>query len=347
MFLIQFFFITSLCRLITDTNTTIQLMSMRKPLVIFGYDDLPTINIESPKRIFNRVSEIYPTIDFGYLNCLNATKKCIDNGINPYPSIHLFGSPIHMHPLEFTNEISLYALCSFITRFTRIQPTINLSTHKVLTANTFQSIIHQNKCSVVFFTDKTDRMSVVLMPTVDQISGSFIPHDNVSVSEVECDHDINFCIDLNISQVPSIRIYKNIDSQNQAYSDYPGALREYPYILDFVNTECGTYRASEADVNISLYLDSCSYSLFKENDKTKYDYQTFIKKAKACGIGSLINEIASKIKENEISQKLEYINQLLHNISNDQTPSKDKLIVYKYILEHIDANNNQINDQEL
>ena len=315
--------------LISNTTATIERMHHGgRPFLIFVDYQIPNLRNIDTMKVFNRTSEIYPDMDFGYLDCAIVGQTCQELGINPSPTIHLYNLK-NRHALQFMNEISLYALSYFITDFTNMHPTIPFASHVDLSTSNFSSFIHRSKYSVIFFNDETDRMSQILIPTIDQVTGSFLPEDNISIGNVNCNKDIDFCLSLNITATPTIRIYK----EGIQFDDYSQKTREYPYIMDFINTKCGTYRKSEAKVNMSRYLDPVVYQIL---NKTKaIQKSTFFEQLSFSSFRTPIYNYLDKLQTSNLSLEKERIEKSLIEMKDIQSHSKDFIIVLSWILNRL------------
>ena len=271
------------------------------PVIVYSYlSNIDSIKkqVEKDFSILNRASEIFPGIKFVALDCSQSPDICRKNFLEPNQAINLFHS-FHRelfhhkdhyhgsHSLEFTNENSLFALIEFIESNTHFKSNIEIKKQSFLAGNNFSDFVKSHEYSAVFFTDRNARMSSILIPTINEISDSFKKDKNIGVAEVLCSDVIDFCVDQGVESGPTLRIYKGESN----YSEYKGT-REFPFLIDFINKECHSYRTSEARVNISLFLDKCSNDVIAKLEKgnDSLSKETIMKLSEECGENSLIHK---------------------------------------------------------
>ena len=315
--------------LVEDTHDVYMEMQFNsKPIVAYVYNNMSGYIYEDKMNVFRRVSEIFPNATFTFFDCSKPGERCQNLGINPNPSIYVFGAKHHHHSLMFTNEISLYAISEFIINNLQIKPTIKLSDHPILWKENVTHFALKRKCTAIFYTDREDRMSQLLVPTISELKGSFVPDDEVDVGEVQCNHDIDFCIEaLGVTAVPLLRVYKD-----GSYSEYNG-IREFPNLLDFINGKCKTYRRSEKEVNMSLFLDKCTREIFEKNE-VPISYIKLKMKGSYCNNEALVNKVLSKVKEENVRNEIDRSNKIL-NEGRSEGKSRDFVYAFKWILERI------------
>ena len=347
IFLISF----SLCKIIEieeDFNKIIN--NDDDSLIVYAYIKNSRTNYQDFKQIkhdfsiLKRISEIFPSLIVGTINCDKYQELCKKNFVEPQNSISFFKNfdkitQKFSKTSQYTNEISLYALSSFISYKSELIPTIKMNEQQYLNENNFTDFIKKHDYNIIFYTSRDSRMSQLLLPTISEISDAFIKDENIGVAEVQCHEIIDFCIKKNIDFVPTIRIYKHKNEEN--YTDFTGGTRELPYILDFINRECKSYRKSEGKVNMSLYFDNCSFNLFKQKikefkkkenikneDVTNYLHESKMK----CGENTFINRVLTGL----FNKSEDFVD------INNEDEAEAKLWILnkvKYILEHVKSQN--------
>ena len=318
LFLLNFFAFFGSCYKVEDLDRDVgdYLQFPNESMIVYAYlkDNRSSItNLKTIKRdisLLKRTYNLFPTIKFASINCANHPEICKNNQMEPLNSITLFTK---FDPLtkqfekksSYTNEISLYALSSFISYKTKLKPINQMHEQKYLSYNNFTEFIKNHQYTIIFFTSRDSRMSQLLLPTISEISDAYSEDQNIGVAEVECKKYLDLCLEANVDAAPTIRVYKNKDLNN--FTDYINGIREFRYIIDYTNKECHSFRKSEGKVNMSLYLGECSYHFLKEKnslinkkDFVQNDIEALIEESeRRCGKNTLLNQIMHQLLKGE------------------------------------------------
>ena len=291
--------------------------------------------------VLQRISEIFPTAVVGAVNCDKYSELCKKYFVEPQNSLTLFKNYDKIaekfeKTSQYTNEISLYAISSFISYKTKHEPTIKMNEQQYLGQNNFTDFITKHEYNVIFYTSRDSRMSQLLIPTIAEISDAFSKDINIGVAEVQCNQEYDFCIEKNVEFAPTIRIYKN--HTDTIFTDYINGTREFQYIMDFINRECNSYRQSEGKVNMSLYFDQCSYKLMR-----KYLKQSKSKNNKYSDLLDYVHESNEKCGYTFINRVLNcFIYQLNDEVNiRNEDEREAKLWIHNQFKYLIDSNTNE------
>ena len=209
-----------------------------EPVLALFYDG-ETPATKRAKGLLERVSNLTTGVSFAVCDCGRFPDTCISLFVEPLPGFRLFTAR-RTEPYEYTNEHSLFALLDFLKRNTKCVSAVQESGKLFnVTAGNYDEISTGGSCNVIAYVLPRDRMSLLFAPTIRELAHVYRDEVDMNFGVVNCTANMTFCRSVGIDAAPIVRVYKGTE-----YVDYEG-VREVPYLVDFVNAQCGRFRTQE------------------------------------------------------------------------------------------------------
>jgi hypothetical protein len=142
----------------------------------------------------------------------------------------------------FTGEDIAFDIVSFLESETGIHRSVNLTLPSLDNA-TFHPFLRQHQSNIVGFLDFRYRQSEIVLPQLWQLCFIFSRERGVGIGFVDCSKMIKFCQSVYVSAAPPIRL-----SLGDKIFDFEEN-RDFDKILWFVNSNLGTFRKEDGELN--------------------------------------------------------------------------------------------------
>jgi hypothetical protein len=216
----------------------------KQPTIFLFYSAISPADMS----IFDRAASLVYGAEFVSVDCDKYFALCKKKMIEPLPGIRL-ASPSGSF-LTLTNELSCYPIVEFVLSNSKARSIIELGHNlRTLGESNFSDFLLRPGYNLVTFMNSRDRMSTLLYPTVWQLADIFEKEGDMAFGIIDCYANVSFCFSVGVTAAPLLQIYNN--GQVSRYS----GIRELPYLLDFVNGECGKMRNRDGGL-ITLSSDS-------------------------------------------------------------------------------------------
>lgn len=299
-----------------------------KPVIGYFYHTSDKKLLEKNLEILENVSNYFPNLEFVSHDCGNNHDPCDDFIINSN-SVYIIGRA-YRKPIQHINEFSYYSLFDFIQSNTNEYPVkYTISEPFELKPENITSFIQNSKCAAVFYINLRTYSSNLLLPTIKEVFHTYLFDEKVDTAFVDCTNDFEICFKMNVESAPILRVYKDLNT----YNTFKGT-RETPFLLDFINNECGTYRLPLGEIDIhnleSQKIKSRLYKFYEDPDGVINDIQKSNIDYKDLYLRVLIR-MKDKSKKFIRSDLKKCISLLKYEEING--PSLDKILITKHILE--------------
>lgn len=321
--MISFFFNLAASRFVEFSDETLQHLNRYDKYVVYAYSSTTD---ENDFRILHRIADLYPQINVTGINCSTHLKVCRKFYLEPIPTINIFGSVRNKKVYLFYDEINFYNINRYVTYHFNLTSAYDNKVAPVILENNYTTFINEHKCTGLMFTNRGTLMSQIIANTINELYDIFYDDPEIGFGEVPCNLNVDFCAEINVTVAPILRVYKD----NEIYL-FKGT-REIPYLLDFMNTKCGTYRDDERNINISLYFNPCE---MKAIEQFKTDPRAAISSAANCRQGDPLLPMLNAARTKQSREAaLKKCNELLGDKSI-KGPSRDRVIATKWVLNEL------------
>jgi protein disulfide-isomerase A6 len=224
---------------------------------------------------FAEASTMSKDVDFGGVDCVAQDKICKDYKIDGYPTIYLFGKG-NVTGKEFKDhERSVDGFIDFIEETLTVKIPRPPKYMKDLNPINFGTTINNTKCTFVTFFAPWCGHCKKFLPEAKIAAQAFAPDNaTVVIGTMNCEKYRGVCTDNDVQGFPTIKLFK----EGQVIP-YEGS-RTADGVAEFINTHCGTERASNGLLSDKAGLIEEAKELVKEFIKAE-DKEAVVEKVKA------------------------------------------------------------------
>lgn len=194
-----------------------------------------------PLDEFKIAFDLFIDVNFMYVDCRMHLDFCESN--NVYTNSIKIINDHKESTFSNSNEFIAFEIVDFVEKTLNVKSKYIKTNLELLDKDNFTDFVLSNHYNLIVFLDMSEKQSQIMKPQIDELAYSFRNDKDIGVGYIDCNKNLQFCLDNNIDAAPIIRAYGN----GKPY-DYIEE-RFFHKLLRFSNNIFHKYRKSNGDRN--------------------------------------------------------------------------------------------------